>query len=282
MRIGIKRISILTMIFACISFISLVLITYCFYMDADAVISGRYTIPATIGFAFVFVFYVLVFLLLLLEFRDASGKKEGLAGFMVAWVLSFFTFLVDKVAIDEIADSLQMGWDLETGLIAVSSAVKLVFIVLIFFHLYKILTRGKDTGDTDIVKDDAIFYVAQIIGFVTGLFGLLVVLDQVIIHKEGMIMINSLPTYFMILIPYIMVVVYWLYLKFREKLPGLYDEKQWKDIQKASLLTLILSLLIMGFLSIFAVNFGLFWFPFYLFMVLCIFSLGTLIFFRAS
>ena len=86
------------------------------------------------------------------------------------------------------------------------------------------------------------------------------------------------------IIPYILIVFYWLIIKCREKVGGWYDEKQYQDITKASLFTLVVSVIIMT--AIFLVQYFVSafdfitftWFPFYIFLVLLLFSSSTLYF----
>jgi hypothetical protein len=86
------------------------------------------------------------------------------------------------------------------------------------------------------------------------------------------------PFYLLILVPYGLTAFSWLLLKRREKPADWYDEKQWQDMTKAALVTLVLSLLGMGVLLLFPKPLGLFWFPHYVFLTLFLFSAFTLFF----
>jgi hypothetical protein len=85
-------------------------------------------------------------------------------------------------------------------------------------------------------------------------------------------------------IPYVLIVLYWLIIKLRERVVEWYDEKQFQDITRASLVTLIASIIIMTGIFViqqFVIVFNFLneiWFPFYVFLVLLLFSASTLYF----
>ncbi|NQU86969.1 MAG: hypothetical protein HQ541_14530 [Mariniphaga sp.] len=71
-------------------------------------------------------------------------------------------------------------------------------------------------------------------------------------------------------------------LKFKKKMVDRYDEKQWKDVLKSSLITLILSISGLGILFLFRKPLDFYWFPYFLFFVLFVFSGSTLLLFKRS
>jgi hypothetical protein len=97
---------------------------------------------------------------------------------------------------------------------------------------------------------------------------------------------HSIGTTIMILIPYGMIVSYWLTLRLKDRIGEWYDEKQWHDITRAGFITL---LLLVPTLLLYFVAFSLIgehfptrilWFPFTLYVTLFLFSLLTLIYYR--
>jgi hypothetical protein len=70
----------------------------------------------------------------------------------------------------------------------------------------------------------------------------------------------------------------WLILKLRDRPADWYDEKQWQDISKAALVTLVLSIPGMALLFFVAHPLGMFWFTHYIFLALFLFSGSTLYF----
>jgi hypothetical protein len=148
---------------------------------------------------------------------------------------------------------------------------------------------GKEKAEL-VLKDDSIFINAQYIGILSGVSGLVLISVFAYLYstlyplpiwaaKAG-ILITSLIA----VIPYILIVFYWLIIKLREKTGEWYDEKQFQDITRASLVTLVSSIIVMT--AIFLVQYYvtgsdfivLTWFPFYIFLVLLLFSSSTLYF----
>ena len=69
-----------------------------------------------------------------------------------------------------------------------------------------------------------------------------------------------------------------LLMKLRDKPADWYDEKQWQDISKAALVTLVLSIPGMALLFFVSTPLGMFWFTPYIFLALFLFSGSTLYF----
>jgi hypothetical protein len=81
-----------------------------------------------------------------------------------------------------------------------------------------------------------------------------------------------------LLLPYAMIVAYWILLKIREKITEWYDEKQFQDVTKASFISLIVSMFILAVFFLiqnlytrFALM-NVIWFPLYFFITMLVFS----------
>ena len=89
-----------------------------------------------------------------------------------------------------------------------------------------------------------------------------------------------------IVMPYCFIVSYWLIFKLKDKIVEWYDEKQFQDVAKASLITLMVSfpamaLIYMGRYLDLGEDYTIcFWFPFYLFLTILTFSSSVLYFNR--
>ena len=145
-------------------------------------------------------------------------------------------------------------------------------------------------GEEIVLKDDSIFINAQYIGILSGISGLVLITIfstfflrfydlPVWAIKSGILMSSLIAV-----IPYILIVFYWLIIKLREKTREWYDEKQYQDITRSSLVALMMSvifLLIVFIMQYIFVDFELLnfiWFPFYFFFILLLFSSTTLFF----
>ena len=126
--------------------------------------------------------------------------------------------------------------------------------------------------------NETLFIVTNIIGMICGAIGLVVtfVWPQFIVE---------LHLWELILIPFVLVYVYWDIIRRAQKTSNLLDEKQVFDMTHAGAATWSLSIPAMVFLFILyekKVVSGIVWFPFYLFTSLLIFSTITLFSFRKA
>jgi len=82
------------------------------------------------------------------------------------------------------------------------------------------------------------------------------------------------------LIPYALVVIYWLSFKLKHRIKDWYDEKQLQDILKSSLTTLLLSVPGLAILLFIKIPSHFYFFLYYMFLILLVFSSSTLYFFK--
>lgn len=134
-----------------------------------------------------------------------------------------------------------------------------------------------------VALDSNIFLIAQYVGILCGLMGLAFSSLGYIYPRGWNQDIHTTTGLIVLLIPYGLVVGYWLLTKLQEKERLLYDEKQRQDIGKSAFMTLILSVVIM--VSVFIANYNnlggvtcVLWLPIYLYSALFLFSLGNVYF----
>jgi hypothetical protein len=135
-------------------------------------------------------------------------------------------------------------------------------------------------ADHPMPRDERIFTLAQVLGIVSGVMGLLLTLVLLVLKWPPERFWIFVPFYGLFMIPYGLAVLYWIRIKRRERLSDWYDEKQVRDMMKASLGTLILSIPGMAVLALIPGPLGFYWLPYYLFLVLTLFSTGTLYSFK--
>jgi len=152
------------------------------------------------------------------------------------------------------------------------------------YRTWKYLRKEEEV----VVKDESIFINTQYIGILSGISGLALVALYSIVYtliysvplwviKAGIIVMALLA-----IIPYVLIVIYWLIMKAKVRVNEWYDEKQYQDIAKATLITLPSSVLFMGFIFILQYTISKFeilnfiWFPLFLFFTLLLFSIITL------
>lgn len=138
--------------------------------------------------------------------------------------------------IDEIAKEYRFGLEIgELHILNFAYIINMTFTILLFFLILKTF-RLADLNDTeDEFVDEEIFTIAQCLGILSGVIGLVLTFNLI----EKNILTNKLsiyiPFYILFLIPNVLVVIYWLFLKLKHPIKDWYEEKQLQDILKSSL-----------------------------------------------
>ena len=206
-------------------------------------------------------------------------------------IISTLLVLGDFALLGDIGKEHALGLDTsgEWPVLYFSQAFHFIFIfsllVLLFLTRRSVLDRYREER---VLKDEAIFINAQYIGILCGIFGIGVfswmsASMPLWALKKGIFIMSMI-----IILPYLLAAVYWLIMKITEKTWQWYDEKQFQDISRASLMTMAISLIIM--FAIFLIQYfndafdfvAITWFPFYVFLVLLLFSSITLYFNKRS
>jgi len=248
-------------------------------------ILDRMEIIAAVAFIIIFFFHISAISTLAFQlkfFKRASLFRSFL--FFMA-IISLLMVFGDFALLSDIGKEHMAGLETQGEWVVLYFSQALHFIFIIFLFVLLFLTRKSflDKFREDIVlKDEAIFINAQYIGIFCGVFGIGVfyamsALMPLWALRKGIFVISLIAV-----LPYLLIVIYWLIMKFKEKVGQWYDEKQYQDITKASLTTLIVSIIIMTIIFIaqyFTSDFDFItitWFPFYVFLVLLLFSSSTL------
>jgi hypothetical protein len=212
---------------------------------------------------------------------------------LVSGLFSFLAIFGNWAILGDIGKEYEAGLDTsgEWIFLYIFLILNAFFYLLMFIFLFsnfRMLKLKKDLKP--VLKDEMVFTIAQFVGIVCGLLGLLWIFINVLFNSENIMHIKffGMITCVLLLLPYGLIVSYWLLIKFREKIEDWYDEKQWEDVARAGFTTLLISILVMLVLFIATFNslpggvFGILWFPFYLFTVLLIFSASTLYFYNRT
>jgi len=213
-----------------------------------------------------------------------NAKKINLFSLLlvVSGVLSLLFVFADIALISDIGKQYQHGlaqpeWLILYPVMAFQFATALVFTYLHFYGFKK----GNQVKH--IAQDSNIFLIVQYVGIICGLMGLSSSSLGFLFSRAWSLQIHTTMSSIILLIPYTLVVLYWVLVKFQEKTSQWYDEKQIQDIGKSAFLTLAMSLVFMT--GLFIANYNhlggvvsILWLPLYLFSVLLFFSLGNLYF----
>ncbi|MBN1154433.1 hypothetical protein JXB12_05870 [candidate division KSB1 bacterium] len=240
-----------------------------------------------IGIIVSFFFHFVSFIYLIHQFQ--YFKKIALFRILTlfAGVVSFICLIGDWAALIDIGRQYQAGLStsMEWGYLYSSLIVHVLYYILFMILFFRTAHDLKNPAQHIVVlKDEVIFKLAQYVGFVCGVIGLCFTLLIFYMSVRPAMLKYLIPFYgSFIIFPYCFIFVYWLLTKRHKKLAEWYDEKQWWDIARASLITLIL--LIPGMAALFFINYiqsnssiQYIWFPYYLFMMLMFFS-GSILYY---
>jgi len=250
-------------------------------------ILDKMEIFAAAAFIIIFIFHVSV--IMNLTFQLNFFKTESLLRAFVFFlaVISILMVVGDFALLNDIGKEHASGLDTsgEWPILYFSQFLHLLLNILVFLILLSTRKSFLEKYEEDVVlKDEAIFINAQYVGIFCGIFGIVIfsmlsAFFPLWALKKGIFSVSLI-----VILPYVLIVIYWLIIKAREKIYEWYDEKQYQDITRASLFTLIASIIIMTVIFIiqyFVSEFEFItitWFPFYVFLVLLLFSSGTLYF----
>lgn len=233
-----------------------------------------------VGYLLFFLFHIpaLLTLLFRLQFFRSLDFLQGSAFFL--GLLSVFSLIGDYGLLNDIGRETrltgqpQTEWDVLAVVLAVHALFFLLMIVLVFQTFRRL--RRESAAETA-VKDEVLFLTAQWMGVFSGAAGLLVNFSFFARGIPGRQFVFLLPFYLLILVPYGLAALSWLLTQRRIKPRDWHDEKQWGDLTRAALATLLLSLPGMAIFLLFRHPLGMFWFPHYVFLVLFLFSVCTLL-----
>ncbi len=251
---------------------------------------NNFSIPAAIAYIVFAFFHLLAMFTLILQLNFFKRDNFLRSFLFFTGIISFLMLFGDFALVSDISKEYVFGLPDEFIILFISQALHFIFYILMVALL--ILT-GRSTyvkGREKVLKDDSIFINAQYVGVLSGISGLVLIIIFSLLYSNvypippwavdaGIISISLVAV-----IPYVLIVLYWLIIKVRERTGGWYDEKQYQDITRASLFTIIASIVIAAgiFITQFFVEafnfFNEIWFPFYVFLALMLFSSCTLYF----
>ena len=228
---------------------------------------------------------VLIFCLLaLFRIARAAIRSQRLSALhltvIAGGVLAILFVFSDVVLVGDIGKQYAAGLaQPEWTVLYVVMAFQLVAIGALIFA---ILFSERSGGETSpVARDSSIYLLGQYVGVICGLVGLaLTVLNFRFPRPLWMVQAQIIPTLVAILVPYALVVAFWLVIKLREG-GEWFDEKQRQDVGATSFLALVMSMAGMGLLYFLSLDslqgmVSVLWFPFYAFLALLIFSASNL------
>lgn len=245
-----------------------------------------------LSYLYMFCFHLLAAGTLVLQMRFVQKiHVPGLIAIAIG-VFSFLGVFSEWAVFGDIGKEYQHGMDTsgEWAILFVILGIQLVFVLLVTgVSGAAVKYLRKAAGETSLpARDEVVFVLAQYVGIICGFCGLAWVAMAMVIGTITWYSIYHTISTILILMPYGLIVAYWIILKLRDGFTDWYDEKQWQDVTKAGFFTL---LILIPSLLVFWIIFSLsgeqypdsyLWYPFVLFLMLLLFSLFTLVNYRRN
>ncbi len=232
-----------------------------------------------VGYLLFFLFHVPALLTLISRLQVFKKADFFLGGTFLLGIVSLFCLIGDYGLLNDIGRETrltgqpQAEWDVLAVVLAVHALFFLLMIVLVFQTFRRL--RTESSAETA-AKDEVLFLTAQWMGVASGAAGLLVNISFLARRIPSRQFVLLLPFYLLILVPYGLAALSWLLAQRRAKPRDWTDEKQWGDLTRAALMTILLSVPGMAILLLFPQPLGMYWFPHYIFLILLLFSGHTL------
>jgi len=260
------------------------------YMGDVGSFIDKFSIPVVAIYVIFGFFHLSAIFTLILQLNFFKRDNFLRAFLFFTGTTSLLMLFGDFALLSDISKEYVFGLPGELNILFFSQALHFIFYILMIVLLVSTRKLVRKGGEEIVLKDDSIFINAQYIGILSGVSGLILVTIFSLMYlavyplplwaaKAGIVVTSLIA-----IIPYILIVFYWLVIKLKERISEWYDEKQYQDITKASLVTLTASIIIMTVIFIIQYFLSTFdfinitWFPFYIFLVLLLFSSSTLYF----
>ncbi|MCJ7582311.1 MAG: hypothetical protein MUP98_17490 [Candidatus Aminicenantes bacterium] len=285
----VKISGIVTVVLGCISFSWLIYDIVAFHFIRPKTLNG-YTLGALeetlgmfvwLGYLVIFVFHISAFLtlILLLQHSKKANILTGITLFLC--ILSLFFLMGDYSMLNDIGKESKIGTEVEGEwfLLYMITILHGIFHIAVFSTIFAFFRNIKNQRNPEFVfKEEILFVTAQFIGLFCGAIGLWTNFSFMAREIKPNNYADILPFFILCFLPYGLTAFFWLTKRLRDKPADWYDEKQWQDISKSALATLVLSIPGMAVLFFIAHPLGMFWFTHYLFLCLFLFSGCTIYF----
>jgi hypothetical protein len=285
MRNKLKKLYTVTLLLGFIAIAVIGLVTWFFVTDLRNLIMPKTSegIIAIAAYIFLLVFYHFSMFSIFAQFRYLKRFKALKITSLSLVIIALISLPVDKVMAGKIKDSLAMGREPDEKIILfVSLMFKILVQLVLLVNFYILFIRRNYARENSLaLKDQTIFMLTQSLGLATGLLGLYLVIRQVINQIAFDQFLSQAPSFLFVLVPYLAAIVYWLSVKWRGKFSQWYDEKQKRDIYKSGFYTLLLAVPGLAVLLLIGGGISFYWYPFFLFFILAVFSGMTLIRFKS-
>jgi len=233
-----------------------------------------------------FIFHLSSITLIVLQLKFFKRESILRSFLFFASIISSLMLFGDFALLSDISKEYVFGFPDEFYVLYLSQVFHFIFYACLLAMLTKTakLYRKPDTEEVVII-DEAIFNNTHYVGILTGISGIIAVAALAAYSELWALRMGIVAISIIMAIPYAAMALYWLIIKLREKTGShWYDEKQYQDLSRSGLITLGISILLLGtsygmqFAKINTEMLSLIWFPVFFFFILLLFSGLTLFF----
>jgi hypothetical protein len=176
-----------------------------------------------IGCIVFFIFHISAFLTYIFHlqwFRKINAFNIIL---LISGIVSFLVIFSTLTMLSDIGKEYKQGWDTsgEWIFLYIFLILNAAFYILMFIFLFSTFRSLKFKKELKpVLKDEIVFIVAQFVGIVCGVLGLVWIFVNVIFISNiiGYVKFYGMITCILLLLPYILIVSYWVLIKFRERI----------------------------------------------------------------
>jgi len=288
----IHNLSVLTLVLLVASFLWLIYNVYAFnQIRQKATNIDAITIGLAFGYLVKGCLYLSLVILFIKTFKYFVHLKFLGILTIITGIVSAISVVFDFAALSDIGhEYLEQGLECfwEWTWLYIGLLIHVVFYVVGFLFVVKLESRINRFNGSKVSQIKEIYFeVVQYVGIVCGLVGTVFsvfisfYIGNTKTFSGDWIIWLILAYSAIIIVPYVMFVFYWLLKLTRSKELAFYDEKQKNDLVLSGITTLLVSIPLLTLFFIF--NFGktgfaasTMWFPFYLFLIVLVFSVSAL------
>jgi hypothetical protein len=247
----------------------------------------------SIGLLMFFFSHMVIILATILNLKNSRGIQNAAIILIVLGVISIIFLLFHFVALDQLEEDFQYN-DPYGPMLKFAWITQLIPFAFFLYSMVYFITLWR-TGDNNIstksVSREQIFVAMNITGIVCSIVGILLVWFYSHAYQVvRLTIVYKIIPYFFVLVPYVLALAGWGTRYFKDRRSGWYDEKQNSNINKSGMVALLVSLALTISLAIFYFHkipevfdkiditgvIVVLLLPFYLFVVLFLFSVSAL------
>jgi hypothetical protein len=227
------------------------------------------------GFLVSFVSHLIVSLTIINCLKYSPNLQIVGAGLLILGCFSFVSLYGDWACLHDVLNEYPQGHENELNGLWILLRIHFAFYFFSLVYLV-VVQAANQVAISRSIRGEKLFILLNSIGVVCGILGLKLVYLFFKLVRRPLYKFEIIP-FIIILIPYLLIFIYWIMHSISDKKSGWHDEKQKSDIRKSAIVALLFSITLM--ILFFITNYGkihgnasILWLPFYIYVVLIVFS----------